>query len=165
VHHPLPLNLYDAVGPEGLPHDAVGMGLLYVRSVLTSTSSYLAAVRLVAELDGPVLIHCSHGKDRTGIVVAVLLSALGVEPAAIVDDFVRTGENLPAMHRAALDLGVSIGLSRIEGVFLEAPAEAMATFLDVMERDHGGVLGPLLDAGLDASCLDRLRSRAVQPRP
>ena len=51
---------------------------------------------------GPMLVHCTAGKDRTGIVVAVLLRAIGVRRADVLADYLRTEPNLPpAVERAA----------------------------------------------------------------
>ena len=52
----------------------------------------VAAVRTIASSEGPVLVHCAAGKDRTGVVVALALSAVGVRPEAIVADYAATGE-------------------------------------------------------------------------
>jgi protein-tyrosine phosphatase len=58
--------------------------------------------RVIAETlaaDGiPAVVHCAAGKDRTGVVVAVLLDAVGVERTAIIDDYVRTREFYPQVH-------------------------------------------------------------------
>ena len=48
-----------------------------------------AVLHAVAESPGGVLLHCAGGRDRTGMVVAVLLEMAGVERAAILDDYVR----------------------------------------------------------------------------
>ena len=56
---------------------------------------------LAAPGDTPVLIHCQAGKDRTGIVTAVILLALGVERNLIIDDFMKSNEALlPFFKRA-----------------------------------------------------------------
>jgi protein-tyrosine phosphatase len=44
---------------------------------------------ILAAASGPVLVHCSGGRDRTGIVSALLLALAGAEPGAIVDDYAR----------------------------------------------------------------------------
>lgn len=49
------------------------------------------AVRLFADKDSaPVLVHCIHGKDRTGVVTMLLLLVCDVDPGAIVEDYVRS---------------------------------------------------------------------------
>lgn len=159
IHHPVPITLYDALRNDQLPTNASEMGHLYARSLTTSAAAYATALRTIAAADGPVLVHCSHGKDRTGIVVALVLLAIGVEPEAIVTDFARTGENIPIMHNTARELGVSIGLSRIEGILLEAPADAMETFLAVTASEHGRTLDVLRDAGLESRTVEALRNR------
>ena len=57
----------------------------------------VAAVRTIAGSAGPVLVHCAAGKDRTGVVVALALSAVGVRPEAIVADYAATGERTGAL--------------------------------------------------------------------
>jgi protein-tyrosine phosphatase len=48
----------------------------------------------------PALIHCAAGKDRTGITVAVLLAAAGVDEPAIIADYVATGERIGRIRQA-----------------------------------------------------------------
>jgi protein-tyrosine phosphatase len=48
-----------------------------------------AVLTAVADSPGGVLIHCAGGRDRTGMVAAVLLETAGVERRAILDDYVR----------------------------------------------------------------------------
>ncbi|MBD0708890.1 MULTISPECIES: tyrosine-protein phosphatase [unclassified Streptomyces] len=50
--------------------------------------------RLTAEEPAPVLVHCASGKDRTGVVVAVLQSLLGASEAEVTADFVRSNTEL-----------------------------------------------------------------------
>jgi protein tyrosine/serine phosphatase len=53
-----------------------------------------AAVRSVAQSKGAALVHCAAGKDRTGVVVAVALSAVGVRQQAVIADYAATGERI-----------------------------------------------------------------------
>lgn len=48
------------------------------------------AFAALPELDGPVVLHCHAGKDRTGLIVAFIQHALGVEPTDILDDYLAT---------------------------------------------------------------------------
>ena len=53
-----------------------------------------AALRSVAQSEGAALVHCAAGKDRTGVVVAVALSAVGVRQQAVIADYAATGERI-----------------------------------------------------------------------
>jgi protein-tyrosine phosphatase len=66
----------------------------YLRYLADRPDSIVAALRLLGGSDGATVIHCAAGKDRTGVVVALALDAVAVERAAIVADYVRTGERL-----------------------------------------------------------------------
>lgn len=62
-----------------------------------------AAVRLAAEAENlPLLFHCSAGKDRTGWLSVVLLTALGVDEAAIRADYLRTNERTESLREVLL---------------------------------------------------------------
>ena len=54
----------------------------------------VAALRSVARSEGAALVHCAAGKDRTGVVVAVALRAVGVRPEAVIADYAATGERI-----------------------------------------------------------------------
>jgi protein-tyrosine phosphatase len=105
----------------------------------------------VGSVDGPVLVHCAAGKDRTGIVIAVLLTAVGVSREDVVADYLATGDRLAAvrvglarraMYRSDPD---SSGRSAPLPVFSAEPIEAV---LDVLRRDYGGAEGFLRGAGV-----------------
>lgn len=45
---------------------------------------------LISDDNVPVLIHCAHGKDRTGVMIAVILGCLGVEDELIAEDYAQS---------------------------------------------------------------------------
>lgn len=53
-----------------------------------------AALRFIAAGEGPWLIHCSHGKDRTGFLCAVLECLAGADADAVIEDYMESGVNL-----------------------------------------------------------------------
>ena len=70
----------------------------------------------------PLMIHCSAGKDRTGFVSAMLLSALGVPRESVYEDYLRTGAGGYAAHAART--------AQLMALFLQQPldAESLAVF-------------------------------------
>ena len=144
-------------------HDQLGAH--YQSYVETSPASFVTALRLLAEPDGmPALIHCAAGKDRTGVMVAVLLSALGVADDEIVADYAITGENLCSILRnlrTAPTYGDAMSERPHEDAFAQAPAATMRRFLEWFAAEHGSAESFLLGAGLEPEALDTLRSDLV----
>jgi protein-tyrosine phosphatase len=108
----------------------------------------------------PLVFHCTAGKDRTGVVAAVLLDVLGVDREDILDDFELTnlyrpaGEDTPAFQRM-LEHGMP---PEAAAGALGAPRPMMAAVLDEIEHRYGGVERYLIDtAGLSTETIDRLR--------
>lgn len=81
-----------------------GAAVHYLDRLQESPAAVVEALRIVSEAEpGAVMIHCVGGRDRTGLVSALLLVIAGVEPEAIVKDYLETVGNAP---RLALAQGV-----------------------------------------------------------
>jgi hypothetical protein len=82
------------IGVEPFPAgDAEAVAKLYLEYVVDRGDIVAGAVAVVADSVGrgvPALFHCAAGRDRTGVVAAVILSLLGVGDAAIVDDYLES---------------------------------------------------------------------------
>ena len=119
------------------------------------------ALGAVAEVEGTVVVHCAGGKDRTGLISALLLRLAGVERAVIAADYALSEENLAPNVPTWVD-GVDDELERERRrKLMRTPAEAMLQTLDELERRYGGVDDYLRRAGLDDDQIDRLRARLV----
>lgn len=124
------------------------------------------AVGHVAAPDAqPVLVHCSAGKDRTGVVVAVVLSLLGVPDAVIAEDYHLTSAYLAEEFTQAVEqLQASTGLGqRLNGQALACPPELILATLERMRAAHGSVEGYLLTHGLTAEQIAELRRSLIEP--
>jgi protein-tyrosine phosphatase len=115
----------------------------------------------LAEPDAmPAVFHCAVGKDRTGLVAALLLTSLGVDREAVLDDFELTDANLDQALRDELvrrmaDRG--IGPEAAAGI-LGAPRECMEDALDELESQYGGIERYLREqCGVDPDALLTLR--------
>ena len=111
------------------------------------------------QADGPVLFHCTAGKDRTGWLAALLLLALGVPRALVLDDYLLTNRLLrvdPAILQAGPP-GVMPVLWRVQADYLQAG-------LDEIDRGWGSVAAYLQQAlGLDPARRDALAARYLSP--
>ena len=159
VHH-LPLLA------EAAPALQTGTLDALYQHVLTAAPGALAAIaELVATADGPVLVHCSAGKDRTGVTIALLLRAVGVHREAILADYATTEPNVPRVLDRLQALGYDIPIHRaLPPQLLLTPPTAMASLLDTLDTWEGGAAGWLLDHGLSESALARLAARLITTR-
>lgn len=119
---------------------------------------FAAAFALLADPDVlPAVFHCAAGKDRTGLLAALVLGALGVEHDAIVDDYALTQHSMARhLDRLRADPELAPLLEEIPTVFFAAEPEAMRLVLADLERHHGSVLGYVRAIGVPADAVDRL---------
>jgi protein tyrosine/serine phosphatase len=119
------------------------------------------AVAAVADADGTVVVHCVGGKDRTGLVAALLLRLAGVELDTIGADYAASGPNLEPRSVAWIEEAPD-EVERAKRVMLShTPAEGIVRVVEEIERRYGDVAGYLSAAGLTDEQLDRLRERLV----
>lgn len=104
---------------------------------------------------GGVVIHCGVGKDRTGIVVALLLELAGVDREAILADFLLSGDRLMPLADEEPDPARRAERRRL----LQAEPELLTEMLKRLDGRHGGVANYLLNAGVDDATQERLRHR------
>ena len=115
-------------------------------------AGFATVLRAVLERGGaPSLVHCTAGKDRTGWVVALAMSAVGVPRDAVVEEYLAVR---PAVHDLFAPLLQQVGaagldVARLAPVF-DVDARYIGAAFDQAERDFGGVDGYLRDGlGLD----------------
>ena len=111
----------------------------------------------------PAVIHCSLGKDRTGVLVAVLLRALGVPARDIIDEYAlsRVGA-LRIVGRLSEQMGADVDdLEPYLPALLHADPETMRRFLRRVHDDFDGVTGYLRELGV-LSCVGHLRAALLQ---
>ncbi len=134
--------------------------LTYLEDYRPNFGDALAAVADVPE-DGTVLVHCWGGKDRTGLVCALLLRLAGVDAETVAADYALSGPRLATTLERTWpdDPGAGEAERRSRDRASRSPHDAMLRVLEELERRHGGVEGYLRAAGLDDERIERLRRR------
>ena len=114
----------------------------------------------------PAVFHCHAGKDRTGLVAALLLEALEVDRESILDDYELTARyRLRAQQDQTFERLVNLGLApeAAAGV-LTTPRWAMASALEHLDREYASIEGYLTGpAAMTLPDLQRLADALLTP--
>ena len=108
---------------------------------------------------GGVLVHCMEGKDRTGLVVALLLRLAGVPPEEIAADYALSAERLAPVFAPWLEAATDDAQRERRRRIASTPAAAMVEVLAELDRRYGTVEGYLRAAGVSDDELRAARSR------
>lgn len=140
---------------------------LYVIMATDFAKQVARAVQQVAVClrEGPVLVHCTAGKDRTGVVVAFVLAYVGARGPEILRDYLQSTNELGGQYLAALArLG---GRDSVPGlaahIATHTDPQALAAAFSVV-RDAGGISKYLTTNGASPAELGALTDRLVQTR-
>jgi protein-tyrosine phosphatase len=112
----------------------------------------------------PAVFHCTAGKDRTGLLSALVLSLLGVPEDTVVADYALSGEAMERL-RAKLILKYPDGknvIADIDEVFSANPDNMVELFAYLRER-YGSVAGYAAKVGVSAGVVARLRETLLEP--
>jgi hypothetical protein len=119
--------------------------------------------RLAADEAYPAVFFCMAGKDRTGVLAAVLLALLGVSERDITDDFELSGDEVVALVdylRTREDFEDHPMMNQPEEL-LRAPRAAMELFLADVRAEFGGIPGWVRELGVPDEQVEALRARLV----
>ncbi len=110
----------------------------------------------------PVLIHCQAGKDRTGIISALVLLAMGVDRKMIISDFMKSNEALfPYFKRHFLFRTiVSLGYFPYKNMMFAVLVKQrnIESVLDRVKDYYGGIEGYLSHSGFDMKLLPEVKN-------
>jgi protein-tyrosine phosphatase len=126
---------------------------------------YAGALRAMADEGGPVLIHCSAGKDRTGVLTGLLLHILGVDREAIFADYMETMKSeglIGSAERVAESVEAQFGRRPPIPVIdrlLEVRPEYLARSFASIEEEAGSMDAYFDQNGVGEPVRERIRER------
>ena len=122
-----------------------------------------SVIRLLADADGGAVFHCAAGKDRTGLISAVLLGVLGVSDELIVSDYARSADQIDAIIDRVMRMkSYEETLEKMPADTLHAKPESMEALLAHVAAQHGSMLDYLCTSGVDLDVIERLRSKSLE---
>lgn len=138
---------------------------LYLHLLEESGDRLVEAIRIIAAGE-PTLIHCTVGKDRTGVTVALALAAVDADREAIIADYALTESRLPAERSRMITSYIrSQHPEAVNAVALatQSPAPVMRALLEKVDERWGSAAAYLRANGMTDAELDALRAVLVEP--
>ncbi len=117
------------------------------------------ALEIIAEpANHPLVFHCAIGKDRTGILAAVLLSVLGVKDEIIIEDYSLSGPYMEQLlKRINSNPETAKNIKPLPDYFWKASPESMSLFLTTLRNEYGSIEDYLKAQDMEPSLIDRLK--------
>jgi protein-tyrosine phosphatase len=175
VHHPVLKEFLDAsdtvraallteaIAADRLRYPDDSMCGHYLGYLENRPEEVVGALRDIAAAPGAAIVHCAAGKDRTGVIVALTLTAAGVEPDVIVEDYVASNERMEEIiGRLARSKMYGGDVTSRPVRAHEVRGESMKAFLEQLTARYGGLASWLDANGFDDAELGQLRAKLRQ---
>ncbi|KAG0650074.1 Tyrosine-phosphatase [Hyphodiscus hymeniophilus] len=128
-------------------------------------------LHLANEPEKPLIVHCTAGKDRTGVICALVLSLCGVDDEVVAKEYSLTEIGLPdewktgviehLMENPALKGNMAGALNMIS-----ARAASMLATLEMLQEKFGGAEKYMIEkCGLSNQDIDKIRSNLIIEKP
>lgn len=158
---PIPFSTWPWTGGSNANPNATNLGEIYLYRVTEKPfgARLIDALEIIADTSNhPLIFHCSAGKDRTGLLAAMVLAAVGIVDEDIVDDYARSAPFMNEIRvRMTSDPETGPAVKDLPKFQWDASAESMATFLSLLRRQYGSADGYLKAHGASSSLVDRLK--------
>jgi protein tyrosine/serine phosphatase len=111
----------------------------------------------------PLVFNCFLGKDRTGVLAALVLTCLGVERATVVQDYVLTHERMRLItEKLRRDPTQRETIDLTPPALLAAHEATMSSFLGEVDQRYGGARTWMQDAGVTPEQVERLEELILE---
>jgi protein-tyrosine phosphatase len=136
----------------------------YLEMLEEGGPSIARALRILADPSSlPLVFHCAAGKDRTGVVAAIVLDVLGVQDDDIADDYSLSRLGMDRFKAWIIETypEAADAMSDQPQAFLDAPTEAMHLFLSGLRERHGSVHEYVTSLGVTGDVIEAVRENLL----
>jgi protein tyrosine/serine phosphatase len=140
----------------------MSLGERYIGMMDLAREPIARVVDALAQAKGGAVYHCAAGKDRTGVISAILLGALGVPDDLIVADYALSSQNIDAIIGRVMNMkGYGETLKAMPADTLHAKPETMEEVVANVASRYGSMSDYLRDSGVSQATLERLRAKCL----
>lgn len=161
--HHLPL-LDEVPDPQHFEIAPGMLGTQYLEIARDAAAQIAQILSIIAErASHPVIVHCTAGKDRTGVLVAVLMALLGVDDEVIVDDYMLSADAMTALRQQLIERypeGRDV-IERANELFSATPGN-IANLLASLRQQYGTVEAYAASAGAGPDVVAGLRDALLE---
>lgn len=151
----------DAAG-AAQPADKFDITAFYIAALDHAGPAFVQVIDVLTHAPGTGMFHCTAGKDRTGLVAALILEAVGVARDVIIEDFALTEDRIEPLRVRLLDDAVKHGVPREQFQrLLGATPDLLVPALDHLDAAYGGAVPYLTAAGMSDATLADLRLKLL----
>ena len=160
-HH---VPFFDGARGQERPPAAMSLAQMYVGMIERAGAPIARAIRVLADTPGDraAVYHCAAGKDRTGVLSALLLSLLDVDDEIVVADYALSQESMDDVIERLNSLrGYEDIWKELPPDTMHARPETMRELLATLGERWGGAHGFVASIGVDDDTIERLRARTL----
>jgi protein-tyrosine phosphatase len=152
------LDLSDAETAVAL-YQAASMRETYTIMLSRRRPAFGAALCAIARSAPGIVVHCQAGRDRTGLVSALILAIAGASPDAIADDYAESHARLAPLYQDLIDTAGTFASREIALRADECTRDLMLDLIDDMDDQYGGLVGYARGApGVSEADLEQIRA-------
>lgn len=152
--------LVDVDAPSGPPGQVVLTQ--YLQHIDHDPNLPLAIEMVAHTVRLPTVVHCAAGKDRTGVVLALVELLLGVPEEHVVADYMRTAANIElVLARLRRWPRYADNMARLPAETYRCEEHVIRGLLNELSRRHGGAEGWALQRGIGPEVVQQLKDRLL----
>jgi protein-tyrosine phosphatase len=142
--------------------------MAYTEMLEVGWQRFAAAIHALARPSAlPAVFHCAAGKDRTGLLAALVLSAIGVPRLVVLHDYALTTAGIQRMREWVLRESPEMAARMLDApdAFMAAAPEALDIILSRLCAEHGSIEAYLVAIGVSTDVQERLADLLLDPVP